>query len=136
MQIVNGQPVYGATVHRAGHPNTRLSPIDLKYGFSSEICKNMAAQYNVYLEICVLFTAGQMEALLKYSLISAHTDKSNTSFKSIKTLRLFMCTHNNNKTLRFCKIIKANRMRFLPSRSRMNLSSFKIYIYRELNVYI
>ncbi len=43
------------------------------------------------------------------------TDKSNTSFQSVKTVRLFVGTHNNNETLRFCKIIKANRMRFLPS---------------------
>ncbi len=94
----------------AYRPSTSNMAYHLKYA--------MAAQCNVYLEIGALFTAGQMEALLKYSLISAHTDKSNTSFKSIKTLRLFVCTHNNNKTLCFCKIIKANRMRFLPSRSR------------------
>uniref|UniRef100_A0A672RMC6 mitogen-activated protein kinase kinase kinase n=1 Tax=Sinocyclocheilus grahami TaxID=75366 RepID=A0A672RMC6_SINGR len=51
--------------------------------------------------------------LLKYSLIFAHTDKSNTSFTSVKTRRLFVCTRNNNKTLCFCKIMKANRMHFL-----------------------
>ncbi len=82
----------------------------------------MTAQSNVILEKCVLFkflcgvwrkalTAGQME------VIFGHTDKSNTSFESVKTLHLFVCTHNNNKTLRFCKIMKANRMSFLLSRS-------------------
>ncbi len=56
-----------------------------------------------------------------------------------------MCTHNNNKTLCFCKIMKANRMRFLPSRS-VNLSvKFRNSVYacltdmknisREWNVY-
>ncbi len=58
-----------------------------------------------------------------YSSVCAESkqkQKSNTSLKSVKTLRLFVCTHNNNKTC-FCKIMKANRMRFLPSRS-VNLS--------------
>ncbi len=81
---------------------------------------------------------------LKYSLIFAHTDKSNTSFKSVKTLRLFLCTHNNNKSLRFCEIMKANRMRFLASQSLWTwarnfvyicLTEMKKYIYRERNVY-
>ncbi len=54
--------------------------------------------------------------LLKYSVIFGRTDKSNTSFESRKTLCLFACTHNN-KILCFCKIMKANRMCFLPSRS-------------------
>ncbi len=65
--------------------------------------------------------------LLKYSLILRHTDKSNISFESVKSLRLFVCTHNNNKTLHFCKIMKANRMRFLLSRS-VNLSA-KLHVY-------
>ncbi len=91
-----------------------------------------------------LLTAGQMRRrcthlLLKYSLIFVHTDKSNTFFKSIKTLHLFVCTHNNNKMLRFCKIMKANRMRFLPS---VNLSTSlrnSVYTYlplQTLNIYI
>ncbi len=60
---------------------------------------------------------------MRYSSVCAESkqkQKSNTSFKSVKTLRLFVCTHNNNKTC-FCKIMKANRMLFLPSRS-VNLS--------------
>ncbi len=67
-------------------------------------------------------TAGQMEAPVR-SLAPkilrhvGHTDKNNTSFESVKTLHLFVCTHNNNKTLHFCKIMKANRMRFLPFQS-------------------
>ncbi len=74
----------------------------------------MAAQSNVNLEKCALFrclcgvwklnssvlTAGQMEAPvcspLKYSNFG-HTDKSNASFKYVNILRLFVCTHNNNK---------------------------------------
>ncbi len=57
-------------------------------------------------------TAGQMEAavchlLLKYAIIFAYTDKSNTFFKSV----------NNSKTLRFCKTMKANRMCSLLSQS-------------------
>jgi len=63
------------------------------------------------------------------STIFAHTDKSNTSFESVKTLHLFVCTHNNNKTLCFCKIMKASRMCFLPSRS-VNLSAeLCVYLY-------
>ncbi len=40
---------------------------------------------------------------LKISVILGHTDKiiHNTSFESVKTLRLFVCTQNNNETLRF-----------------------------------
>ncbi len=78
-------------------------------------------------------TVGQMEALvrllaLKILVIFGHIDKSNTYFESIKTLRLFLCTHNNNKT-RFCEIMKANRMCFLPSRS-VNLSvKYRVYLY-------
>ncbi len=44
--------------------------------------------------------------LLKYSLLFGHTNKSNTPFESVKILCLFVCTHNNNKTLHFCKIMK------------------------------
>ncbi len=77
------------------------------------------------------------DLLLKYSVIFGHTDKSNTSFKSVKTLRLFVCTHNKNK-LRFCKIMKANRMRFLPSRS-VNLSAklhVDIFALQTLEIYL
>ncbi len=95
----------------------------------------MAAQSKVNLEKCALLKCLCWEwklnssslqdrwrhrsahLLLKYSLVFAHTDKSNTYFESVKTLRLFVCTHNNNKTLLFCKTMKANRMRFLPSPS-------------------
>ncbi len=66
--------------------------------------------------------------LLKYSLIFGHTDKSNTSFESVKTPCLFVCTHNNNKTLCFCKIMKANRMRFLPSRSLWTWARNCVYL--------
>ncbi len=52
----------------------------------------------------------------------SHIDKSNTSSESVKTLRLFVCTHNNNKTWHFCKIMKAILMRLMPSRS-VNLSA-------------
>ncbi len=74
----------------------------------------MAAQYDVNLEKCALlkclcvlqfaFAAGQapVRSLApKISVIFGHTDKSNTSFESVKTLRLFVCTQNNNETLRF-----------------------------------
>ncbi len=66
-------------------------------------------------------TAGPMEVpvcshALKILRHFGHTEKSNTSFKSVKTLHLFVCTHNNNTTC-FCKIMKANRMHFLLSRS-------------------
>ncbi len=65
----------------------------------------MAAQYDVNLEKCALlkclcgsaFAAGQapMRSLaLKISVISGHTDKSSK-------IRLFVCTQNNNETLRF-----------------------------------
>ncbi len=71
----------------------------------------MAAQYDVNLEKCALlkclcgsaFAAGQAPVrslALKISVIFGHTDKS-TSFESVKTLRLFVCTQNNNETLRF-----------------------------------
>ncbi len=73
----------------------------------------MAAQYDVNLEKCALlkclcgsaFAAGQAlvrSLALKISVILGHTDKiPNTSFESVKTLRLFVCTQNNNETLRF-----------------------------------
>ncbi len=38
---------------------------------------------------------------LKISVILGHTDKSSLSFESVKTLHLFVCTQNNNETLRF-----------------------------------
>ncbi len=67
----------------------------------------MAAQYDVNLEKCALlkclcgsaFAAGQAPVrslALKISVIFGHT-----SFESVKTLRLFVCTQNNNQTLRF-----------------------------------
>ncbi len=49
----------------------------------------------------------EIEAL-KYSVISDHSDKSNSSFESVNNLSLFVCTHNNNEILLFCKIMKAN----------------------------
>ncbi len=76
----------------------------------------MAAQYDVNLEKCALlkclcgsaFAAGQAPVrslALKISVIFGHTDKSSlitvTSFESVKTLRLFVCTQNNNETLCF-----------------------------------
>ncbi len=51
------------------------------------------------------FAAGQAPVrslALKISVILGHTDKStNTSFESVKTLHLFVCTQNNNETLHF-----------------------------------
>ncbi len=74
----------------------------------------MLTQRNVrYGSVCVewtaALTAGQIEApvcslALKIFVIFAHTYKSNTSFKSLKTQRIFVCTHNNNEILCFCKI--------------------------------
>ncbi len=73
----------------------------------------MAAQYDVNLEKRALlkclcgsaFAAGQAPVrslALKISVIFGHTDKSSLiSFESVKTLRLFVCTQNNNETLRF-----------------------------------
>ncbi len=71
---------------------------------------------------------------VQVSVCSAHyrtdggtgPDKSNTSFESVKTLRLFVCTHNN-KTLCFCKTMKADRMRFLPSRSLWTWARNSVY---------
>ncbi len=90
----------------------------------------------------IALTAEQMEAPVrslapKILVIFGHTDKSNTSFTSVKTLRLFVCTHNKNKS-RVCKIMKANNMRFLPSRS-VNLSAkLRVYLYLTdiKNIYI
>ncbi len=70
----------------------------------------MAAQYDVNLEKCALlkclcgsaFAAGQAPVrslALKISVILGHTDKS--SLIHLSTLRLFVCTQNNNETLRF-----------------------------------
>ncbi len=50
-----------------------------------------------------VLTAGQMAPVCSLALKILHNFWSNTSFKSVKTLRLFVCTHNNNKTWRFCK---------------------------------
>ncbi len=76
----------------------------------------MAAQYDVNLEKCALlkclcgsaFAARQAPVrslALKISVIFGHTDKSSlihlSTFESVKTLRLFVCTQNNNETLRF-----------------------------------
>ncbi len=95
----------------------------------------MVAQSNANLDKYVLFkclcgvwkldssvlTAGQMEVPVRFLALDklchfASTDKSNSYFEFEKTLRLFVCT-NNNKLLHFCKILKANRTRFLLSRS-------------------
>ncbi len=65
-------------------------------------------------------------ALLKILRNFAHTDKSNKSFQSVKGILLFVCTHNNNKTLCFCKIMKANRVRVLPSKSLWTWARQKI----------
>ncbi len=89
----------------------------------------MAAQSNVNLEKCALFkclcrvwklnssalTAGQILALVQSLALKILC-------KSVKTLHLFVCTHNNNKSLCFCKIMNGNRMGFLPSWSLVNLS--------------
>ncbi len=73
----------------------------------------MAAQYDVNLEKCALlkclcgsaFAAGQAPVrslALKISVIFGHTDKSSLiHLSNLKTLRLFVCTQNNNETLRF-----------------------------------
>ncbi len=44
-----------------------------------------------------------------------------------------MCTHNNNKT-RFCKIMKANRMRFLPSQSLWTSARNFVYICKNISI--
>ncbi len=40
---------------------------------------------------------------LKILVVLGYTDMSKTSFKSVKTLGLFVCTSNKNKS-RFCEI--------------------------------
>ncbi len=86
----------------------------------------MAAQSNVNLESVLLKCLYGVEAeptqdrwkhwcahlLLKYSVIFADTAKSNASFESVKTLRLFFRTHNNNEMLHFCEIMKSSRCSF------------------------
>ncbi len=42
---------------------------------------------------------------LKYAVIFAHKGKSNTSFRTVKGLLLFVCIHNINNTLCFYKKI-------------------------------
>ncbi len=72
----------------------------------------MAAQYDVNLEKCALlkclcgsaFAAGQAPVrslALKISVIFGHTDKSSLIHLSNLKIRLFVCTQNNNETLRF-----------------------------------
>ncbi len=99
----------------------------------------MAAQSNVNLEKCALFkclwswtlahcrTDGGAGASLALKILRHfyHTDKSNTSFKSVKTLPLFVCTHNNNNN----KIMKANMTRFLPTRSQWTWARNSVYIF-------
>ncbi len=95
----------------------------------------MTAPSDVNLEKCALFkclwrvwscalAAGQLHLLLKYSLIFGHTDKNNESFESVNTVNFYALTQN--KTLHFCKIMKANRMHFRVSVS-VNLSA-KLYV--------
>ncbi len=50
-----------------------------------------------------------------YSVMFAHKGKNNTSFRTVKDLLLFVCTHIIDKKLCFYKIKKTNMMRFLPS---------------------
>ncbi len=72
----------------------------------------MVAQYDVNLEKCALlkclcgsaFAAGQAPVrslALKISVILGHTDKSSLIHLSNLLRRLFVCTQNNNETLRF-----------------------------------
>ncbi len=51
---------------------------------------------------CIFFNGNN----LKYTVIFAHKDKSNTSFGTVKGLLLSVCTHNINKRLWFYKIKK------------------------------
>ncbi len=118
----------------------------------------MSAQSNIIQEKCVLLKslcgAWKLNSsslqdrwrrqcahlLLKYSIFG-HTNKSNASFESVKTLRLFMCTHNNNKTWSFCKIMKATGSCFSLCFCELKRNSMYAYltdmknIYRERNVY-
>ncbi len=71
----------------------------------------MAAQYDVNLEnvrywsvVWKRFAAGQAPGrslALKISVILVIQIKVLIIFESVKTLRLFVCTQNNNETLRF-----------------------------------
>ncbi len=55
---------------------------------------------------------------LKYSIIFAHTDKSNTSFESVRGLLLFVWIQNHNNTC------------FLPSRSLWTWAKeLKLHVY-------
>ncbi len=56
----------------------------------------MAAQYDVNLEKCAL-----LKCLCGSAFAAGQAPVCNTSFESVKTLRLFVCTQNNNETLRF-----------------------------------
>ncbi len=58
-----------------------------------------------------VLTAGQMEAPVHALALNTFGMFDHT----VKTLCLFVCTHNNKKTLHFCKIIQAKMMCFLPS---------------------
>ncbi len=61
-----------------------------------------------HLERSLAFFHDNSEKNFKCFVICDHTDKSNTSFETVKGLLLFVCTHNINKTLWFCKIKKTN----------------------------
>ncbi len=75
-------------------------------------------------------------------MIFAHKGKSNASFKTVKGLLLFVCTHNVNKTLCFYKIKKTNMMCFLPSHleqecfTKMNRNSVNTCLTDMINIYI
>ncbi len=56
----------------------------------------------------VAFFPDNTENNLNYSVIFVHTDKSNTTFESVKGLLLIVYTLNNNKMPCFCKIKKIN----------------------------
>ncbi len=68
----------------------------------------MAAQYDVNLEKCALLKCLCGSAFAQDRLRCAHLLLKSpsffvieVSFESVKTLRLFVCTQNNNETLRF-----------------------------------
>ncbi len=75
-----------------------------------------------------------------YIVIFTHKCKSNKSFRTVKSLLLFVCTHNINKTLCFYKIKKTNMMRFLPSRleqerfTKMNRNSANTCLTDRINI--
>ncbi len=77
-----------------------------------------------------------------YAVVFAHKGKSNTSFRTVKGLLLFVCTHNINKTLCFYKIKKTNMMRFLPSHleqerfTKMNENSANTCLTDMINICI